>query len=310
MAAVAYYTSYASPPSPSESEGSYRRGRGRETTPKPLEHFHRTSPSLSPPGLPRRRTSGASSAYASSSTAPTSPSLSSERRLSTSKPSLTAQDFSAHHHLPPPVTDAANGIPTQSVLYLPPLLSPLPPDVRHRHAAKELSDAVLANFETRLPHIDPASLALHEALHHFQPRAHYARVPYDEAFNWDRLLLPYETDREWYCVVFRSLRRPSSESLSLYAADRAAHEEAVKNGGLVMYWYGVPDVVTGENLATCIWQSRRHAINAISGPKHREAMRHAAGAYEKYELERWVLSKRAGELGLRLRKWEGGDVGW
>lgn len=68
-------------------------------------------------------------------------------------------------------------------------------------------------------------------------------------------ILPEDIEREWYCVVFRSRRNKESSSLSLYQADREAHEEAVKNGGLVMYWYGVPDEQTGSNLATCIWQS-------------------------------------------------------
>ena len=139
-----------------------------------------------------------------------------------------------------------------------------------------------------------------------------------------RQQLPIHVEREWYCVVFRSRRKAESSSLSLYQADREAHEEAVKNGGLVMYWYGVPDE-TGLNLATCIWQrqvvsrglygisannSRRHAIKAISGPKHLLAMRQAAGAYEVYDLERWILRKEAGFAELSLRKWDGGEVGW
>lgn len=118
-----------------------------------------------------------------------------------------------------------------------------------------------------------------------------------------------EVDREWYGVVFRSRRNPESSSLDLYAADRAAHAEAVRNGGLVMYWYGVPDA-SGLNLATCIWQSRKHAINAISGPKHIEAMKQARGAYETYDLERWIIRKREGESALELEPWRGGDVGW
>ena len=65
--------------------------------------------------------------------------------------------------------------------------------------------------------------------------------------------LPEELEGEWYCVVFRSRRNPSSSSISLYEADRAAHQEAVSAGGLVMYWYGAPDE-TGLNMATCIWQ--------------------------------------------------------
>lgn len=56
--------------------------------------------------------------------------------------------------------------------------------------------------------------------------------------------------------------------------------------------------------------SRRHAIKAISGPKHLLAMRQAAGAYEVYDLERWILRKEAGFAELSLRKWDGGEVGW
>lgn len=37
-----------------------------------------------------------------------------------------------------------------------------------------------------------------------------------------------------------------------------------------MYWYGVPDA-DGYNLATCIWQSRRHAIAGASRPHHAAA---------------------------------------
>lgn len=213
----------------------------------------------------------------------------------------------AHHHLPPV---SASSIPDDPILYLPPLLSPLPKAHQHTHESHIPSEEELSNFNTRLPDIDPASLVLHQALHHFAPRDDkYAKRRYDTAFNWDDLSLPLEVEREWYCVVFRSRRKPESSSLSLYQADREAHEEAVHNGGLVMYWYGVPDE-TGLNLATCIWQSRRHAIKAISGPKHVLAMKQAAGAYEVYELERWVLRKEAGFRELSLRKWEGGEVGW
>jgi hypothetical protein len=107
-----------------------------------------------------------------------------------------------------------------------------------------------------LPDIDPASLALHQALHHFAPiDSHYASRPYPAAFNWRAVgeHMDEDEEREWYCVVFRSRRNKGSESLDLYKADRGAHEEAVKNGGLILYWYGVPDS-TGLNLATCIWQ--------------------------------------------------------
>lgn len=162
---------------------------------------------------------------------------------------LDPTEVAAHHHLPA----ATDPIPADPILYLPPLLSPLPDHVEHKHHHGP-SEEELSSFDTRLPDIDPASLALHQALHHFEPvDTHYASREYSSAFNWSELELDDEVEREWYCVVFRSRRNKESESLSLYQADREAHEEAVKNGGLVMYWYGVPDR-TGLNLATCIWQ--------------------------------------------------------
>jgi hypothetical protein len=39
-------------------------------------------------------------------------------------------------------------------------------------------------------------------------------------------------------------------------------------------------------------------------------MLQAKGAYEQYDLERWILTKRWGETGVSLQPWEGGDVGW
>ncbi|ODN79958.1 hypothetical protein L202_03832 [Cryptococcus amylolentus CBS 6039] len=273
-----------------------------------------------------------------------------ERRSRRVSEDVDVQTINAHHTLPDVLAEV--GISPDPILYLPPLLSPLPEhahdhapeydeDEDHPHphfhshshsrpgkrddaliSVKEVNDNrhglieegeqvdPLRDFSTRLPHIDPASLALHQALHHFKPLSNaYASLPYDKAFNWSSLSLPKSAEREWYCVVFRSRRKPESANLSLYKADREAHEEAVQNGGLILYWYGVPDS-TGLNLATCIWQSRRHAIKAISGPKHMSAMKQTEGAYETYSLERWVLKKEVGKRGVSLKKWEGGDVGW
>ncbi|WWC93954.1 hypothetical protein V866_000792 [Kwoniella sp. B9012] len=271
---------------------STEQTRGRSTERKLI---HSSSPS--PPASRRASDAG-----------PTSP----------SGPSHVNAEVVHSHHTLPPTTDE---ISTDPILYLPPLLSPLPEHHIHEQQQNEKEKdsttqvlvkvvEALKGFETRLPDIDPASLALHQALHHFKPwDEDYASTPYDEAFNWSALSLPKAIEREWYCVVFRSRRKPESSNLSLYRADREAHEEAVKNGGLVMYWYGVPDH-TGLNLATCIWQSRRHAIKAISGPKHMKAMKETEGAYETYQLERWILSKKAGKRHLQLKKWVSGDVGW
>ena len=77
-----------------------------------------------------------------------------------------------------------------------------------------------------------------------------------------------------------------------------------------MYWYGVPAPETGLNLATCIWQSRQHAILANSRPNHVRAAKLAKAAYEMYELERWVVRKFKGERGIHLEPYKEGPVGW
>ncbi|TRM69775.1 hypothetical protein BD626DRAFT_391523 [Schizophyllum amplum] len=199
---------------------------------------------------------------------------------------------------------------SEPVLYLPPLLSSLPE--RYSTIIETPEGQAPLITETRLPDIDPASLSLHKALHRFRPfNRKYASLPYAEAFNWSELELPEDEEREWYCVAFRSRRKDGSDGTPLYEADRKAHEEAVKNGGLILYWYGVPDPQTGFNLATCIWQSRKHAIAANSRPHHIEAMKLASQSYETYNLERHVLRKARGSRGVTIEPYDvGREIGW
>ncbi|KAJ8514464.1 hypothetical protein ONZ45_g8020 [Pleurotus djamor] len=209
------------------------------------------------------------------------------------------------HHFP---SFSPETVPTQPILYLPPLLSSLPDRFPAVSIDSQYPPIVT---DTRLPDIDPASLSLHKALHDFKPlNDKYAALPYEEAFNWDELTLSKDDERSWYCVVFRSRRKPGSESGPLYEADRKAHDEAVRNGGLILYWYGIPSPETGMNLATCIWQSRKHAMAANSRPHHAEAMRLAAASYEVYDLERYTLRKTKGETGVTVEPYRGGDIGW
>lgn len=79
---------------------------------------------------------------------------------------------------------------------------------------------------------------------------------------------------------------------------------------LIMYWYGIPNPATGMNLATCIWQSRKHAIAANSRPHHVRAMKLAAASFEVYCLERHRLTKVKGQKGVQVEPFNGGDVGW
>ncbi|KAF8287382.1 hypothetical protein DL93DRAFT_2146838 [Clavulina sp. PMI_390] len=199
------------------------------------------------------------------------------------------------HHPPDPhilpAFDSTDSVvkPKRTVLYLPPLLSSFDEQAISPNA---LETKLAQLTEARLPSINAASLALHQALHHFQPITdNYSAEPYHESFNWDDLELPEDVEGEWYIVAFRSRRKAGSEDSPLYEADRDAHAEAVSNGGLIMYWYGTPHPVTRDNMATCIWQSRADAVAAISGPAHVKAARLAASSYEMYTLERYVLRK-------------------
>ncbi|KZT10633.1 uncharacterized protein LAESUDRAFT_720985 [Laetiporus sulphureus 93-53] len=198
-----------------------------------------------------------------------------------------------------------NLLSSTPILYIPPILSSLPPEIGIPLSAAYISHQPPLSTDSHLPSIDDASLALHHALHRFHPiTSEYAFTPYPDAFNWSELELPESIEREWYCVVFRSKRRSGSESGSLYDADRLAHEEAVQNGGLLLYWYGTPHPESGMNLATCIWQSRAHALAANTRPHHIRAMRLAAASYEHYELKRYWLRKTKGERGLTVRPYD------
>lgn len=185
---------------------------------------------------------------------------------------------------------------------------------------------------SRLPLVSTADEAIWRALHHVRPlTANYAGdfgssptsitsssgCPFSRSasrsrtaldlvrsiFNWSELFLPLDTEGTFYGVVFRSKRRDGSGSTDLYRSDKLSHEEAVRSGGLLMYWYGVPDPHTGANLATCIWSSREDAKRASRLPLHREAAALAKDVYHSFELSRYAVVKRKGEHRLRLEEW-------
>ncbi|BGP00101.1 hypothetical protein NBRC10513v2_004324 [Rhodotorula toruloides] len=230
----------------------------------------------------------------------------------------------------PDLSSAQRVTAVEPLLYLPPILSLLPPSLVEDSPSPSTS-SVVQYTNSRLPSIDPVTLAFHRALHAFRPLTPlYAVVPYAEAFNWSEITLEddeegtaREAEREWYVVAFRSRRRrglSEEEAERLYRADRAAHEEAVARK-ILMYWLGAPfpsaseqdgapidDDLVGVNLATCIWNSRQDAIVAMRGEKHREAAKLASTTYETYQLERYIIRKEKGELGISVRDWHGGEV--
>ncbi|TIB77548.1 hypothetical protein E3Q23_01317 [Wallemia mellicola] len=152
--------------------------------------------------------------------------------------------------------------------------------------------------------VDEASKLLSIALTKFRHITDdYAREYYEKAFNWDEIELPLDVEKEFYCVVFRSRRKPDVDT-DLYTADRLAHEEAVEasQGNLLMYWFGSASTETRECLATCIWSSRSWAQRTSKLPKHVQAAKLSKDVYESFELERYSLIKKLGTRKLILRK--------
>jgi hypothetical protein len=133
--------------------------------------------------------------------------------------SLTIEERAAHDL---PDFEAAD--PTSPILYLPPLLSKLP----QKYDKTDKEDQIPLDHptdtepgplqtETHLPSIDPVSLSLHRALHKFKPvDDKYAGTPYGVSFNWAQLELPEDEERDWYCVAFRSRRKPGSDSGGMF----------------------------------------------------------------------------------------------
>jgi hypothetical protein len=147
------------------------------------------------PDTPRGRRSSAKSTPLSSSSGAVPPGSGSLPRPSPS------DIYQTHHHLPPNETSL---IPSSPILYLPPLLSPLPVHVSRQSPPRDgPSHEVLAEFATRLPDIDPASLDLHQALHHFRPlKGGYALEPYQEAFNWSELVCHFPSPHDSMLIPY------------------------------------------------------------------------------------------------------------
>lgn len=154
-------------------------------------------------------------------------------------------------------------------------------------------------------------------------RDDYATAAYIESFNWSTIVdhvknLAEKAAYEWqpevfYIVVFRSRVREVTDRVDLGMMDAKAHEEAMQSGGLLKYWFGVPDA-NCRNLATCkfwpktlryerplihlgIWRDQDDAKRGGRGEGHQRAMRAIAGLYTEWKLERLRFVIEPGEHG-------------
>ena len=134
----------------------------------------------------------------------------------------------------------------------------------------------------------PAASAV-GTLHPRSPR--YQRLPILDGFDWATYFAGCD-DGEWYCVVFRSVRRPDASAELLTEFDNRAHAEALASGGLLLYFRGEMDA-EGGCLSLCLWTDHDAARTALALPQHHAATQLARSMYEWFHLERYRIRKAA-----------------
>ena len=95
----------------------------------------------------------------------------------------------------------------------------------------------------------------------------YSTVKYEEALDWNSLMSTLEmlaarggyrwTRHDFYVVEFRSRLKETIDADLLFTLDKESHIEATQSGGLLKYWYGVPNA-NRRNLATCKYDNSRY----------------------------------------------------
>ncbi|KAI5818625.1 hypothetical protein BZA77DRAFT_306071 [Pyronema omphalodes] len=201
-----------------------------------------------------------------------------------------------------------------------PSTSPEPEPVVNKQVNKpELPRYIQASPYTAFPHlldlstIDLPQQLLARALTIMTPLSPaYATTPYSVAFNFPSILARlrhlsqsinyHYPPSSFYIIVFRSRVNPSTNRQDLGALDEAAHIEAIKSGGLLKYWFGVPDE-NHRNLATCVWRDREDAKRGGAGEGHRRAMERVRGLYTEWKVERLRLVVMEGARDWRTEEW-------
>lgn len=97
-----------------------------------------------------------------------------------------------------------------------------------------------------------------------------------------------------YVIAFRSalteeVRTSEASRKALAEIDINAHIEANESGGLLKYWFGVPDDTSGRNLATCFWRSKADAKRGGGGKAHRQGVTRVQGWYAYWEVLEFEL---------------------
>lgn len=117
----------------------------------------------------------------------------------------------------------------------------------------------------------------------------YAVGEYTQSFPFEDLTPLVPKDTALHCVAFRSrlfehVRTSHDMRQKLSDLDEKSHSEANISGGLLKYWFGVPDEA-GNNLATCVWVSKKHADDASAHQSHAAAAKTVRGWYDNWQVE-------------------------
>ncbi|KAL2043595.1 hypothetical protein N7G274_003902 [Stereocaulon virgatum] len=184
----------------------------------------------------------------------------------------------------------------------------------------DVGDFLVMSPYTSQPHLldlrsyqEPQRL-LARALTVLEPvRVDYATAQYDRSFNWnavvDRLRFLSKraghawTRQDFYIVVFRSQVIPTTDRVELGGLDQNSHAEANRSGGLLKYWFGMPDE-NGRNLATCIWRKREDAGPGSVGPGHRAAVKATVSMYSEWKIERLRFVIEDDVSSWYIQQWE------
>ncbi len=88
----------------------------------------------------------------------------------------------------------------------------------------------------------------------------YANVKYEDSLDLEALMAELRLlverhgivwkQQDFYVVEFRSKLKSDIDNALLFKLDKESHREAAESGGLLKYWYGVPNSER-RNLATC-----------------------------------------------------------
>ncbi|KAJ9615149.1 hypothetical protein H2200_001223 [Cladophialophora chaetospira] len=172
-----------------------------------------------------------------------------------------------------------------------PLHDPLQTSTRWLTVSPYLEDEHLLDLNS----VDTPNRLLALALTELEAATpHYATVRYEDALDWDSLMSNLQslaaregykwTRNEFYVVEFRSRLKQDIDVDRLFRLDKESHIEATASGGLLKYWYGVPDE-SRRNLATCLWRSKEDAINGGKGPWHKQARAAIPEMYEQIDVK-------------------------